>query len=337
MDLIDLAKEIGLEPKREASTDGGEYKSSCPACGGTKRFRIWPNKPDKNSTCVGTYWCRECRKGGNAIRFCVNFMGLSWQEAAQKLNVQIFNRHDYMPPVERSFVPPTLMSPNDKWAQRAADFVQWASNQILSRPAILRSLEKRGLSIDAVKAYRIGYCDRDFFVDPAEFGLEREKDLFLPEGIVIPSIEPSGKIVRLKIRRTKWKAGDGLPKYMAIPGSMNGLNIVGDVRKLVMIVLESELDAYAAHHAGKELLFAVSVGSNTKNPDNVVDYWAKRRRLLICYDNDDGGLAMNEKWKRLYSHAESFPVPLECGKDIGDALGNGFNLSEWLNELVNKK
>lgn len=329
MDLIELAKQIGLEPKRIASTKGGEYSSICPDCGGSDRFRIWPNQQTKN--CVGTYWCRKCDKKGDSIQFCIDFLGMTFKDAVVKVGASIQTRL-HLPQVERSYAAPCLESPNEKWSQKALDFVLWASRKICVYQDIIQRLERRGLPKEAVEHYKIGYSNKDFWIDPSAFGIESDKKIFLPEGIVIPSIEPSGQVVRLKIRRTKWKEGDEWPKYWAVRGSMNGLNIVGDVRKPIMVVVESELDAYALHFSSKDLLFAVSVGSNTKNPDNVVDYWAKRRRLLICHDNDEGGLVMNEKWKKLYPHSESWPIPVEFGKDVGEAIGNGLDLSRWIKE-----
>ena len=56
MDVLDLARELGLSPKRSSSTHGGEYKSKCPKCQeGRDRFCIWPNQEPS-----GRYWCRVC-------------------------------------------------------------------------------------------------------------------------------------------------------------------------------------------------------------------------------------------------------------------------------------
>jgi hypothetical protein len=34
MTLLDLVQEIGLAPKKTATTGGGEYHCACPLCGG---------------------------------------------------------------------------------------------------------------------------------------------------------------------------------------------------------------------------------------------------------------------------------------------------------------
>lgn len=66
MDLIDLALEKGLEPKRTSSHGGGKYHSACPnRKDGKDRFAIWPNEQSKN--CTGRYWCRVCDAKGDAV------------------------------------------------------------------------------------------------------------------------------------------------------------------------------------------------------------------------------------------------------------------------------
>ncbi|HEY4830938.1 MAG TPA: primase-helicase zinc-binding domain-containing protein [Waddliaceae bacterium] len=327
MNLLDFAIEIGLEPKRASATHGGEYSSACPACGGVDRFRIWPNQQAKN--CTGTYWCRKCGTRGDAIQFCKDFIGLGFRDASQKVGATI-SKLPYLRPVERQFVAPTLTPPSEKWSARSKDFVIWAHEQIWRFPDVIEQLKKRGIPPYGIKNYRIGYCDRNLWVNPLEFGIESDKKLLFPEGIVIPSIEPSGLVIRVKIRRK-----DRLPKYWVIRGGMNGLNIMGDMHRPVMTIVESELDAYALYYNCGDLLFAVAIGSNTKTPDNVTDYWAKRRKLLICHDNDEGGNTMSEKWQKLYPHAKSCPVPIEYGKDIGEAVEKGLDLNKWITSILN--
>jgi len=97
----------------------------------------------------------------------------------------------------------------------------------------------------------------------------------------------------------------------------------------IMVVVESELDAYAIDYVAHDFVCAIAVGSNIKNPDNLTDRLAKNAKsLLICHDNDEAGQKMLIKWQRLYSHAIGYPTPL--GKDIGEAVKQGFNIREWL-------
>jgi len=235
-----------------------------------------------------------------------------------------------------------IKPPPSLWQEKTRVFIDWASKEIFKRPDILDWLEQRGLSREAVRDYQIGYTQNpsskygEFRRPFSEFGLSdefrqdgRRKEIWIPKGIVIPTIEPSAAVVRLKIRRDDWTPAYKTPKYVAVSGSMGGMNLVGDRGSRVMAIVESELDAYALHHKTKDFAFVVAVGSNSKNPDNFTDLLARTKQfLLICHDNDEGGATMLEKWRGLYPHAKAHPTPL--GKDIGEAASTGLDLRGWL-------
>jgi DNA primase len=226
-----------------------------------------------------------------------------------------------------------LQAPSKEWVMHASDFVDQAHERLLRKSDALEYLTRRGLPFAAVKLYKLGWSDKDLFLPRASWGLAEQLDtrsLWIPRGLVIPIMEHDGKVVRLKVRRYDWHEGDKLPKYVAIPGSMNGLSIIGTNKQAkIVVVVESELDAYALDFIARDLICTIAVGSNIKNPDNVTDRLAcKAQHLLISHDNDDAGTKMLNKWQRLYPHARNYPTPI--GKDIGEAIQNEFNIREWL-------
>lgn len=334
MNLIELAQQTGINPKWVASTGGGEYHSSCPICSGTDRFYIQPYR--QMSKCLGFYCCRQCGINGDAIQFARQFLSYSFQEAAQivnaiipeKVSLHTFNTYN----ISRSV---TLQKPPEEWITKATEFVNQAHENLLREEKMLAYLADRGLSLDAVSRYKLGFSDKDEFFSRADWNLNeqvrpdgKQRLLWIPKGLVIPCID-SNKVIRLKIRRFDWKEGDELPKYVAISGSMNGLSLIGSSKRTIMVVVESELDAYAIDCVAHDFACAVSVGSNIKNPDNVTDRLAKNvRHLLISHDNDIAGQKMLTKWQRLYPHAVSYPTPI--GKDIGEAFQKGLNIRDWL-------
>ena len=74
MSLVDLIS-ADVTLRRAGSTGGGEYCGPCPWCGGTDRFRVWPE--------AGNYWCRQCNRKGDAIQYLRDCRGLSYPEAAK--------------------------------------------------------------------------------------------------------------------------------------------------------------------------------------------------------------------------------------------------------------
>lgn len=79
MSLLKLIDELNIPAKRVVSTNGGEYHSPCPACGGRDRFIIWEAK--------GRYFCRQCEMKGDVIQFCRDFMSMSYRSACEKVGI----------------------------------------------------------------------------------------------------------------------------------------------------------------------------------------------------------------------------------------------------------
>ncbi|MBY0110027.1 MAG: toprim domain-containing protein [Candidatus Babeliaceae bacterium] len=331
MTLLELAYQAGINPKWVASTGGGEYHSSCPACGGRDRFFIQPSR--QMSKCFGSYCCRQCGIFGDSLKFAQKFLNYSFRDAADAVNATL---PEITMSFDRSSKLVSLQEPPAIWKEKATDFVNHAHERLLQETDVLTYLQARGLPVDAVVRYKLGWSDINEFLPRVSWGLGKQLRpdgkqnlLWLPKGIVIPSIEQSGSVVRLKVRRCDWKSDDKLPKYVAISGSMNGLSRVGSKQRIV-IVVESELDAYALYYEVGDFACVVAVGSNIKNPDYVVDSLAKSAtRLLICSDKDAAGQKMFTKWKKLYPHAKNYPTPI--GKDIGEAIEeHGLNVREWI-------
>lgn len=83
LNVIELAQEYGLDPKKVASTNGGEYSAPCPfpkCSGDDDSFRIWPNEGES-----GRYWCRKCENSGDAIQFCRDVWSMEFQAACEKV------------------------------------------------------------------------------------------------------------------------------------------------------------------------------------------------------------------------------------------------------------
>ena len=78
--ILELIQNDGIYPAKVSSTNGGEYASSCPGCGGHDRFRSWPN--------TGRWWCRQCDLRGDEIEYLKRFRGMTFKEASNYLGVE---------------------------------------------------------------------------------------------------------------------------------------------------------------------------------------------------------------------------------------------------------
>lgn len=132
MDLIILAEEAGLRPKWAASTQGGEWHCSCPACGGSDRFIIQPNR--QMSKCIGYYFCRKCDIHGDAIQFCREFLGYNnFKEAADHAGVTLIERSEMLikpVSVSRKIWDTPIACPSNPWIERANEIVEVAYENI---------------------------------------------------------------------------------------------------------------------------------------------------------------------------------------------------------------
>lgn len=329
--LLDLAREYGLVPEKKSSTRGGEYASCCPKCGGEDRFIMWPSK--KMSKVEGCYWCRRCESRGDSIQFGIDFLGMEYKEAVKRCGVKeskFTNRSVYTyKPFENDF------RANEKWCIEMKNLIVQASNEIFNHEDIVKQLNERGLNNDVIKKYNIGYLAENVSLSREKVGLlkdEGNKSIWIPNGILIPTFEKE-KVVRLKVRRSNWEEKDKMPKYVAVTGSREGMNLIGNIDAETIVVLESELDAYVVHWLLKDKALVVAVGGNSKTPDSLThDRIKKAKKVLVICDNDEGGKTMREKWSVYYSHAEFTSVPE--GKDIGEAFERGFNVKQWIHEIL---
>ena len=152
MNVLDLAHEIGLQPKKVSATGGGEYKSSCPGCKeGEDRFCIWPNEGNG-----GRYWCRKCGLEGDAIQFCRDFMHLSYNDACSKLKVPpktSFRTRRYYPFKKTTFSPQASKPVSEKWQDSAREFIERSHQKLLTTPYALDLLLKRGFTLDTLKPF----------------------------------------------------------------------------------------------------------------------------------------------------------------------------------------
>ena len=335
--LIELLKSLGYSPNKQSSHEKGDervsYSCPCLFCeGGNDRFIIWPNSRSKR--CMGRFWCRKCLKSGDSIDVYIKAKGITDEKSGKELFYQDYKDSNPKPSFQEGYRSKALLGPTELWREKLGNLIDMAHENIWNQEEILKRLEKRGVPKEAVKNYKIGYLAMKTAFSSQSLGYEEgEKDINIFPGIVIPTFEPSGKLIRIKVRRTDWKPEHRLGKYLAVTGSMGGLNLIGSRKAPHVVVVESELDAYAVAHAAQDKALVIAVGSNTKNPDLATDFLVKNKdRLLVIYDNDEGGEAMLKKWKSLYSKAKGAPCP--TGKDIGEAFEQGYDVKAWLDELI---
>jgi DNA primase len=321
VNLLDLAEEMGLEPRKTSTTGGGEYHCPCPACGGDDRFMFWPEED--------RYWCRQCDAKGDAIQFCRDFQGLSFRAACIKLRKDAINS-DFRSRVHLTR-PTSIQVPSRSWGGKARIFVENSIQRLLIDKTATELILQRGLSLDSIKRNQLGWNPVKAFYRRMEWGLAETEEcqwVCLPAGIVIPVFE-GRDIQKLKIRKSEWKEGDFYGKYYEVPGSSTAIPLFGDPAIETCVVVEAEFDAMLVIQEAGDLCNCVALGGAQKRPDAFLRQWLLDRALvLFALDFDEAGKKEYLYWQQSYANLEPWPVPE--GKSPGDYFKASRNIRDWI-------
>lgn len=353
MSLLDIAQKNGRTYKRVSSIHGGEYHGVCPACGGNDRFHVWPEQGDH-----GTFWCRGCDLGGDAIEYLMKIEGLTFPAACKEVGKELAEMEEYQAPrfvrpaAADSFAPREIAAPSDPWVEHAEKFVEWSHQQLLTlgegEGSPLAYLAGRGITRATAIKHRYGWNSgekgKDLYKAREAWGLEtilnadKKKKLWLPIGLVIPFyINDVLRRVRIRIPDERRTPQFSLSYYL-VPGSSMDTYIINPSAR-AFVVTEAELDAGLVDQFAGDLTGCMAMGNSTAKPtseafalltnclhiSNALDYDA-RTSDEGKYENP-GGVGWLW-WKKHFAQAERWPVPV--GKDPGDAFKAGIDLREWV-------
>ena len=375
--LLDLLKN-SLAPGKwkmvsRSSKKGEEWAGPCPVCSGTDRFRCWPSEPGgevaREAGALGTWWCRQCDKGGDAIALLMWAKGMDFVAACRELRIELSggpgrSRPLRQPKPEPAWEPTVWDIPSEKWRGQTTKLAQEANEYLLGYADGLKYLANRGLPPEAVKLYGLGYLAGDDktgtcrYRHRSAFGLPEEtsgqkvkKVLWIPRGITIPLWGPApegGEAVhRLRIRRRAQDLKEGESKFLLLKGSGQAPMIIAPTStsadRAVWMVVEAELDAMAVHHACGGKVGVIAVLTNRGKPDAAAHKLLKSApAILVALDFDEpnnqgqrpGGQGW-PWWKKEYSRAKRWPVPL--GKDPGEAVALGVDLAQWVADALPRR
>lgn len=360
MQLLDLYKSrFGATVKRQ----GGAWNGPCPLCGGepgkSDRFMVWPDRAESlGETCAshnitGIWSCRQCGASGDTIAYLMKIDGLDFKAALAELGIE-GGRAEYRrrrAPAEprrtaaQVWTPREWPEPSEQWSTYAAKLLAEAEACIEKQPAALNWLAARGITEEAVRAYRIGYLPAESARYPGRYrarsalgltprigddGRKRSK-IFIPRGIVIPTFAPDGHIINLRIRRHKGDLSERSPKYLELEGSCKAPLLLRSSRPgplAAYFVTEAELDAMLIHAATGGVVGALAVRTNRGKPDAVAHALLRDAvRVCIALDYDEPGADGVDFWERTYPTSLRWPTPE--GKDPGDAYRLGVDIREW--------
>jgi hypothetical protein len=235
-----------------------------------------------------------------------------------------------------SWKPKESSLPNDQWVRKAGYFVEWAEMELWTTEQGEEArawLHERGLTDDAVKAFRLGWNLRDWWPKRETWGLPavmkengKPKKLALPAGLVIPKLQ-NGRVVRVRIRRAI-PYGDS--RYWTVSGSNTGVMSIPGEEKGIVLVVESDLDAMLIWQEAGDLATVMSLGSAQARPDQeALRTLQNAKEILVALDTDDAGAREAwQWWKQHFKQARRWP-PI-AGKDPGEMFQAGVDIRLWV-------
>ncbi len=296
--LIQKAKAVDLlalvEPhtrlRRLSTSQGGEFAGPCPLCGGKKRFHVLPGR--------GRWFCRHCTpRWEDAIAFYQLVTGASFCEAVQAL------AEGTLPAAPaREWTIDNDLPPSAAWQARAGLITQAAQETLWSRQgaAVRDWLHLRGLSDETLARWRLGYVPRALRDDPARWGRDDEKPLYVAPGILIPGIV-QGETWYIKVRRLQPRDPDD--KYTQVRGSKPALYMADTIGEAPAVALvEGEFDSlllWQVLQAEPMPTRGIGVATYGSANNHMAGRWVSRlsgRRKVILYDQDEAGQAGAAWW-----------------------------------------
>lgn len=197
-------------------------------------------------------------------------------------------------------------------------------------------LEKRGLTEETVRAWRLGWWPNSTWEKPEAWGLERQREVWLPQGLVIPG-EVSGALWYVKFRPARAAGFKG--KYYGIPGGRTAL--LGADRwapGLDLLLCEGEMDCLTAWQELRDVVNVGTLGGAAKGRRGEgVDFgrWTGALVRFECiyaaYDADAAGTAAGEALEAFSARVTRVQTPY--GGDLNAFHVLGGDLGAWWRSL----
>ena len=296
-DLAAVVRSRGVALKPQ----GGDLVGLCP-------FHADKN-PSLHVTPAKRLWrCVSCHATGNVIQFVQKFDGVSFRHAYELLkNGAAFTGAPTCQPVKKGTVPrlasPLAADADDQAALRQVLDYYHERLRTNENPAALAYLKKRGITAEAIEAFRLGFVDRTLGLrlphnNRKEGAALRERltrlGLLRDTGhehlrgrVVFPVVAESGEIGTVYGRAID--DGGKHERHLFLPGPQSGVWNPAALRAPEIILTEGIIDALTFWCAGFR---HVTTGYSAKAlPEELLAALvaAKVRRVLIAFDRDEAG------------------------------------------------
>jgi DNA primase len=342
---LDITEVLGTYLKIEKA--GANFKARCPFHNEkTPSFFI---SPDRNS-----YYCFGCGVKGDIFSFVQEYESVDFREAlkilADRAGIELENR-----PMKKD-------SHSDRLYKILEDATSYFESKLKDNSEALLYLKKRGLKIETIKDWRVGYAPTgwqnlyDYLHDKKYTDREMELVGLIKKGdkgnyydrfrsrIMFPIFDKQGRPIAFSGRIFGSDESD-IAKYLNSPETevfkkseiLYGFHIANkSIRKFdFSILVEGQMDILMAHQAGYSNTVASSGTALTEDQLKMLNRISPK--VVIAYDSDSAGFNASEKaWKTALSLGMDVKIaPLPKDTDPADILKSAKGTEEW-KELIKK-
>jgi len=289
---------------------------------GRQPFWLCPFHDDHNPSLTLTpdrrHWkCFGCGRSGDAIDWLQQREGLSFAEAAARLDMPASHYAKSSGELSIEQYKRESSPPDAKWQDKAETVVSACADELgrgMGAKAC-RWLAERGLEPETLSRWRLGYNN----------ATGNCHGLWLDRGILIPWLR-LGKVETINVRRP-----EGHPKYKLVAGSRRrGLFLAEAFRPgFPALLVEGELDALLGWQELRDLVNVGTLGSATSRPNsNAIRSLLGSPVILVAYDRDECGTKGAQAWRALSSRVRTIDIPF--GKDLTDFFLRGGDVRDWI-------
>ena len=301
-DIVSVIREYLPDLKRA----GRNWKACCPFHNEkTPSFIVNSEK--------GIYKCFGCNAAGDVFKFVMAIDNISWVEAvkklAQKANIEIKE-------TEKDIVNRTEKTKLFEILESSARFYHRHLLESQSAKAARAYLERRGINLDSVKKFQLGYAPKNQLLEAAlkkgnsveellKAGLITKTERgslfeYMSERLVFPIFDVQGRVIAFGGRTLDEKQQ---PKYLNTPETavyLKSSNLYGlfqtlsDLRKeRKIIMLEGYIDVVVPQQYGISGAVASLGTAFTHNHAKLIARYAES--VTVLYDSDDAGRAATQR------------------------------------------
>ena len=281
---------------------GANYFGLCPFHGEkTASFSVAPGKQ--------IFYCFGCGKGGDALRFLMDYENITFQEALKRLADQVGYTLPESGPEGAGQRQDRDIRGQLLEINKAAALYFYGALKSKAGELGLRYLRGRALRDDTITHWGLGYADQNRdglyqYLRQKGFSdaLLRESGLFsfsergvydkFFNRVMFPIMDYNNRVIGFGGR----VMGDGEPKYLNSPETklfdksrnLFGLNFARKARKPYMILCEGYMDVISMHQAGFQCAVASLGTSLTENQARLLKRYVNE--VLLTYDSDNAGV-----------------------------------------------